>query len=129
MNDHGRVLHLIDTGGPGGAETVFIQLAQRLRGGGLEPITVVPREDWLSAGLRSRGLEPVILNSRGSFNRPYIKALMRLVRERDVRLIHTHLLGSAVYGALVGLLTRTPVVAVMHGPTDVRAPGRLASIP
>jgi glycosyltransferase involved in cell wall biosynthesis len=121
----GSVLHLIDTGGPGGAETVFIQLAQRLRIGGLEPITVVPREDWLSNGLRSGGMQPIILNSRGAFNRPYIKALIRLVRARDVRLIHTHLLGSAVYGALVGLLTRTPVVAVMHGPTDVRVPGSM----
>jgi glycosyltransferase involved in cell wall biosynthesis len=125
---HGSVLHLIDTGGPGGAETVFIQLAQRLRGGGLDLITVVPREDWLSNGLRSCGMQPVILNSRGSFNKPYVKALISLVRTRNVRLIHTHLLGSAVYGALVGLFTRTPVIAVMHGPTDVRAPGSLAFV-
>lgn len=122
----GSVLHLIDTGGPGGAETVFTQLARRISVGGLQAVTVVPREDWLSRALRSQGLEPLILNSRGSFNRPYIKALLRLVKERDVRLIHTHLLGSAVYGALVGLLTRKPVIAVLHGPTDLRSPGRMA---
>lgn len=125
---HGSALHLIDTGGPGGAETVFIQLAQRLRTFGLDLITVVPREDWLSNGLRACGMQPVILNSRGAFNGPYIKALLSLVRAHDVRIIHTHLLGSAVYGALVGLFTRIPVIAVMHGPTDVRAPGSLAFV-
>ena len=127
-HERGSVLHLIDTGGPGGAETVFMQLAHRIHAGGLQPVTVVPREHWLAGALRSAGLEPLILNSRGTFNVRYIRSLLRLVRERRVRLIHTHLLGSAVYGALVGFLTRTPVIAVMHGPTDLRAPGKLASV-
>jgi glycosyltransferase involved in cell wall biosynthesis len=120
------VLHLIDTGGPGGAETVFAQLAQRIVIAGLRPVTVVPRDAWLAGSLRSRGLEPLVINSRGSFNMRYVGALLRLTRQRRVRLIHTHLLGSAVYGALIGLVRRVPVIAVLHGPTDLRAPGRMA---
>jgi len=122
------VMHLIDTGGPGGAETVFSQLASALGKEQLRPLTVVPREHWLSGRLRSLGLDPVILNARGSLNFSYLRALVRLARQQRVRLIHTHLLGSAVYGALVGLITRIPVISVFHGPTDLRNVGRLAGM-
>jgi glycosyltransferase involved in cell wall biosynthesis len=118
------VLHLIDTGGPGGAETVFAHLATGVCAGKVAPIAVVPREDWLSRHLRSLGVEPLILPARGSLNAKYLRRLIGVVREHRVRLIHTHLLGSAVYGALLGLITRTPVLSVFHGPTDLRSLGR-----
>lgn len=122
------VMHLIDTGGPGGAETVFSQLAVALGHGQLRPLAVVPREHWLSGRLRSLGLDPIILNARGSLNFSYLRALVRLAREQQVRLVHTHLLGSAVYGALLGLIIRVPVISVFHGPTDLRNVGRFAGI-
>jgi glycosyltransferase involved in cell wall biosynthesis len=120
------VMHLIDTGGPGGAETLFAQLAKHIHGGSLQPLPVVPREGWLSGYLRSLGLQPLIVPARGSVNTAYIAALVKLVRGHRAKLIHTHLLGSAVYGAVVGLITRTPVIAVLHGPTDFKSPGRFA---
>jgi glycosyltransferase involved in cell wall biosynthesis len=120
------VMHLIDTGGPGGAETVFSQLASAVGKGKVRPLAVVPREHWLSGQLRSVGLEPTILNARGSLNYSYFSVLAKMVRQQQVQLIHTHLLGSAVYGALVGLITRVPVISVFHGPTDLRQVGRFA---
>ncbi len=121
------VMHLIDTGGPGGAETVFAQLAYRL-GEKTRTLTVVPREDWLSAHLRTLQIQPIILAARGSLNFSYLWSLIGLARRHRVRLIHTHLLGSAIYGALVGLFTGTRVVAVIHGPTDLRKLGKLAGV-
>lgn len=118
------VLHLIDTAGPGGAETIFAQLADRM-GSFTKTVAVVPREDWLSAHLRALGIQPYVLPAKGSFNLPYLFKLIRLARRHDVRLIQTHLLGSAVYGAFLGLLIRTPVISVLHGPTDLKNPGRL----
>lgn len=122
------VMHLIDTAGPGGAETVFAQLAHRMGERATTTLTVIPREDWLSGQLRSLSIEPLILPARGSLNIKYLRQLIKVARGHRVRLIHTHLLGSAIYGALVGLLTRTPVIAVLHGPTDLRSLGRLAAL-
>jgi glycosyltransferase involved in cell wall biosynthesis len=122
------VLHLIDTAGPGGAETVFAQLAHRMGERDTTTLTLIPREDWLSGHLRSLQIEPVILAARGSVNVSYLRQLLKVARGHRVRLIHTHLLGSAIYGALLGLITRTPVIAVLHGPTDLRDLGKMAGL-
>jgi glycosyltransferase involved in cell wall biosynthesis len=122
------VLHLIDTGGPGGAEMLFSQLIQRLGQPQLRPVAVIPGEGWLSIRLRKCGIQPHVLSPKGSFKVSYLRALVRLIRRERIRLIHTHLLGSAVYGALAGLITRTPVIAVIHGPTDLQCPGNLVSL-
>src|SRR5688572_29706459 len=88
------VLHLIDTGGPGGAETIH-------------------------AELEARGIKPVLLTSRGSFDVGYLAALFNLVRRHRVDLIHAHLLTTSVYGSLVGRLTGVPVICTFHGQPDL----------
>ncbi len=114
-----NILHLIDTTGPGGAETVFIELADRLRRDGHESVVVIRGEGWVADELRRRNLEPIILPCRGSFELGFLKSLKRLVAERRIDLIQSHLLGSNVYAALAGLWTRTPVVATYHGMVDI----------
>lgn len=126
--DSPTVMHLIDTGGPGGAETVFSQLASQLGQRGTHSLPIIPYEGWLSAQLRTLELQPQLLRAKGSLNIKYLLALVAAARQNRVRLIHTHLLGSAVYGALVGLLTHTPVISIIHGPTDLRSIGKLASL-
>jgi glycosyltransferase involved in cell wall biosynthesis len=122
------ILHAIDTGGPGGAETVFADCAAHLLAGRQLPLAVVPNDGWLASRLRSLGIEPVLLDSRGAFNLPYLFGLLRLARRHQARLIHSHLLGTCVYSAIVGQLLRIPVIAVFHGATDLQGSGRLASI-
>jgi glycosyltransferase involved in cell wall biosynthesis len=120
------VLHSIDTGGPGGAETVFATCASRVLVGRQQALAVVPYDGWLAGHLRELGLEPVFLPSRGALNLPYLTGLWRLARRHRARLIHSHLLGSNVYSAIVGRLLGIPVVAVFHGATDLQGGGRLA---
>jgi glycosyltransferase involved in cell wall biosynthesis len=121
-------LHVIDTGGPGGAETVFCQLAHQLNNKPLRAVTVVPYDGWLASQLRSIGLEPRLMASRGSLNFAFLSHLLDLVRRENVKLIYAHLLGACVYGAIVGLLLRIPVIGIFHGPTDVLKPGRFAML-
>lgn len=123
-----RAAHVIDTGGPGGAETMFRQLALELDGRPLRSMPILPREGWLSAELEKAGMTPHILETRGSMNAGYLARLGRLVARSDVALIHAHLLGSSVYGALVGAALRVPVIGVFHGPTDVLKPGRMPGL-
>ncbi|MEZ5499016.1 MAG: glycosyltransferase family 4 protein [Steroidobacteraceae bacterium] len=128
MDNQPTVLLVIDTAGPGGAETVFAQLAARMPDFGFRCVAVIPREDWLADRLRQVGVEPVILNSSGSFNVRYLGRLSKVARSNGAHLIHAHLPGSAVYGALCGAFLGIPVVATLHGPTDLDKLGRLAAV-
>lgn len=128
MTGKRRILHLIDTGGLGGAETVFAQVATGLDRLGFESTAVIGRDAWLATRLRSGGLEPRLLPAKGSVNLDYLHRLIQIVRAERPGLLLTHLLGPAVYGSMAGIWTRTPVVAVLHGQSDLSDGERLRAV-
>lgn len=119
------ILHIIDTTGPGGAETVFIDLATHLPKDKYRSIVVIRGKGWVYEELCRRGMQPILLEAKGSFNWRYLKALVTLIRNENVDLIQSHLLGSNVYCAIAGLITRKPVVATFHGAVDIGNKERL----
>lgn len=123
-----RILHLIDTAGPGGAETVFLNLIRGLGSLGHQCIAVLPREDWLSDRLESEHVDYLIMPSSGSLRFDFLWALRNLIKKRKSDLVHAHLIGSATYAGLATILTGIPVIATFHGPTDFRGASRLAPL-
>lgn len=122
------ILHVIDTTGPGGAETIFIELADQMRGRGYRSVPVIRGPGWVCDTLVKRGLEPVVVDAKGSFNLHFLRHLVRLIRHERVDLIQSHLLGSNVYCALAGWLTGTPVVGTFHGMVDISPEERLRGL-
>jgi glycosyltransferase involved in cell wall biosynthesis len=116
---HKTILHLIDTTGPGGAETVFIQLADKMREMGYQSIVVIQGAGWVQDELNRRGIKPYVMPAKGSFAAGFLAKLVQLIRKHKIDLIQSHLLGSNVYAAMAGLITGTPVVATYHGMVDV----------
>jgi len=114
-----NVLHVIDTTGPGGAETIFVELATGLDPQRWHSVTAVPGPGWVHDRLVERGHEPNITRLHGAFDLRYLGTLHSLVRQHRIDLIQTHLLTAAVYGSLAGLLCRVPVVCTFHGEPDV----------
>jgi glycosyltransferase involved in cell wall biosynthesis len=116
-----RVLHVIDTPGPGGAETVFVELASGVQRIGWESHAAVPSIGWASERLKERGLEPILLPTRRTtFDTRYLRRFAGLVRHLKIDLVQTHLLGPALYGSLACALgRRPPVVATFHGFLDI----------
>ena len=122
-----NVLHVIDTAGPGGAETVFLQTATRLDPARFRPATVIGGAGWLAEHLQESGLRPHVVPAKGSFNVRYLATLLRLARQHRSDLIVAHLYGSSIYATLVGTLLSVPVVSVLHGQSDVLDTERFAS--
>lgn len=114
-----RVLHLIDTGGPGGAETIFLELVSGLDPGRWCSIAVVPERDWLERALGEHGVEALVEASRGSFDVGYARRLLSLIRRHRIDLVQTHLLATGVYASLAARIARVPVIATLHGTADV----------
>lgn len=114
-----HILHLIDTTGPGGAETVFTTLLRSLDTDRYQHTVVLRGEGWVADTARDIGIEPLIIDSKGSFNLGYVATLVRLIRRHRIALVHAHLLGSNVYGALAALVCGVPMIATFHGGVDV----------
>lgn len=123
-----NVLNIIDTGGPGGAETVFLQIATRLDAARFRSVAAVGGEGWLAQRLREGGLPPCIVPAKGSFNVRYLSALFKLALRHKPDVIVAHLYGSAIYAGVLGRILRIPVISILHGQTDVARSGRLSSL-
>jgi glycosyltransferase involved in cell wall biosynthesis len=122
------ILHVIDTGGPGGAETVFLNCSTRLDLNKFASTAVVGSDNWLAQRLRENGLEPIIAPAHGSFNFRYFLHIASIARKTNVDLIAAHLYGSAIYASAVGTICSIPVVSVFHGAHDVTPGSRFNSI-
>ena len=122
------VVHVIDTGGPGGAETVFLNCATRLDPSRFSCTAVIDNDNWLAQQLRDRGHEPRIESASGSFNFHYLRDIAAISRARKANLICAHLYGSAVYASALGAVSGIPVVSVFHGGADIASSDRFTSI-
>jgi glycosyltransferase involved in cell wall biosynthesis len=120
------VLHLIDTGGPGGAETVYLNLIRGL--GRWRHVAVIPTREWMSHRLVELGLDPIIARSVRAFDLRYLLRLYRVVRQQRVDLVQGHLFSPGVTASLLGGLTRVPAVVTVHGLVDFRAGERYRAL-
>jgi glycosyltransferase involved in cell wall biosynthesis len=115
-----RILHLIDTGGPGGAETVLVTLTASLPPDLWQSKVVIPEVDWLAEQLRRQQAEVAVVPWGRAFDPRYVWRLAREVRSFRPNVIHAHLLGSGVYGTLASLLANgPPLLCTFHGRPDV----------
>ncbi len=114
------IFHVIETVGPGGAETVFIQLATRESKE--RNIAALPGPGWVADTLNAEGVVPLSLSisrARPPLDLGLYRNLVRHIRENNVDLLHSHTLGVSVYACLAGFRTGTPVVCTLHGEPDL----------
>lgn len=119
INQTPTILHAIDTTGPGGAETVFLDLAQHLTVEGFNNFAIIKGPGWVEDQLKTRGIPYTIVKPYGVLSLPYYWTLYRLLRKHNVQLIQAHLLGSTLTYSLLSLLLRIPLVATIHGQVDI----------
>ena len=122
------VLHLIDTGGPGGAETVFLHCATRLDPSRFACTAVIDNDNWLAQQVRASGHDPLIETAQGSFNIGYLRRIAAIAQRVKADVICAHLYGSAIYASAVGMITGIPVISVFHGGADIAVHDRFTSL-
>ncbi len=115
-----KSLHIIDTTGPGGAETLFIDLIEHLLDESVAALALVRGPGWVENTLKQKNIPYVLRDNKGSFNVGYLAFLCSLIKSEKIEMIHTHLFGSSIYGSLAGMLTRRPVVSTFHGLVDIK---------
>lgn len=113
------ILHAIDTTGPGGAETVFLDIAQKLQLTDFENFAVIKGSGWVEDQLKLRSIRYHIIKPHGLLSIPYYYELFKLIRHEKVALIHSHLLGSTLTYSIISLITKLPLIATLHGRVDI----------
>ena len=113
------VLHVIDTTGPGGAETVFLALAEDGIKQSYRSVALIRGPGWVEEQLKARSIPYYIRDCKGSLNFKFLFEMFSIIRKEKVTHIQSHLLGSNVYASIMGLLTRLPVIATFHGHVDI----------
>jgi glycosyltransferase involved in cell wall biosynthesis len=121
MNRPKNILHLIETSGPGGAETVLLNIVRGLDRERYNPRVVLMRPGWFAERLQAEGIQADVIESRRSFDLPFVRNLIKACREWKIDLLHSHLPGANVYASLIRFFTRIPVVTTYHG--QISLPG------
>jgi glycosyltransferase involved in cell wall biosynthesis len=109
------ILHTIETGGPGGAETILLKLASQLDPARFRSLVLLPRKGWLSSQLEKANIPTFFVHSNAWYDFRLPRTLVALARQEKVDLIHSHLPDQNFYCSLVRPFARSKVVVTYHG--------------
>jgi glycosyltransferase involved in cell wall biosynthesis len=112
-----KVLYVIDSLAPGGAERSLVEMLPHLVSRGVEPTVVclMSSDQGFEPLVRSLGVSVISLD-RGS-RLATIRALRRVFRREDPDLIHTALFESDVSGRLAAVGLDVPLISTLAGLT------------
>ena len=121
-----RVLTLVDTLRPGGAERLAVTVAARLDRDRFEPVICVSRHvAWspLSEILEDADVPVLNLNRTNRASVWKWAPLVATLRRRRIDLLHAHMFGSNVWGTVAGRLAGVPIVVAHEHGSPVEANG------
>jgi len=100
-----RILYVIATLDPAGAERQLVMLATHLDRGRFEPIVCcLTRGGPLEAELAAAGVETIVLAKRAKLDVSVVPRLVRLIRNRHIDLVHTWLFTGNAFGRAAAIL-------------------------
>lgn len=114
---HLRIAMMLESDGPGGAETMVFRLSEQLRERGhtVVPVGLANGIGWLGDLYRNSGVAPELFPMRAAVDLNALAKLVRLLRQHRINAVHSHEFTMAVYGAAACRLLRVPQVITMHG--------------
>ena len=113
-----RVALFIDTPGAGGAETVVFNIARELQNKRIAVEIWHFGNSWITTTAKKLGLSDYRLAGRyyhHFYHLPFFALYMsKLIRERKVQVVHSHLYGPIVAASLAACLARVRHVGTLH---------------
>jgi sugar transferase (PEP-CTERM/EpsH1 system associated) len=110
-----NVLHLCESSDTGGAESVLISLVERLDKSRYSSMVCLLSEGWLKTQLEKRQVETVVIPQLRSLDVAWLFRLYRLLKDREIHVMHSHEFATNVYAGFLSRLTGVPLVATAHG--------------
>ena len=118
---------MIDSGGPGGAETVLSALVSRLDTRRFSSLAILPSDSgWLAQQIPSPRLRIATPSAGGRFGPidvAYLAILRRHLTVERPHLVHAHSFDTTFYASLAVRGTASRLISTFHGASDVRRLG------
>jgi L-malate glycosyltransferase len=113
------VLHFVETGVPGGAERVILDLCRAQAAAGLRPLVAHFDHPYFLERCAALGIDSFALPKRALFKRSITLPLFAVefaarLRRQNVQLLHSHLFGPIIGGSAAACFARTPHVGTLH---------------
>ena len=116
-----RIAHFIETGIPGGAEQVMLDLCMSIKHDmpGHEPVVLTFGHEWTIEQCRQKQIEHLTMPYLPLFKRTLLLPLFGLMlaiwlRRQRIHLVHSHLFGPITGAAFATFLSRLPHVGTLH---------------
>jgi len=121
-----RVALLIESDGPGGAESVVHRIVNGLTERGHEalPFTLAPGQGWLSGRLRNEGYPVHQPSLSRAVDPAFARRLSAWSRQERIDVLHAHEFTMGFYAGAAGLMSRIPHIITMHGGVSFAAAAR-----
>lgn len=120
-----KVLHIVGGGEFGGAERSILDLLQWLPDP-FEPIVACFYSGRFASALRHANIPCVVVPNRGRYDWRLTGELQRILRDFDVRLVHTHGVRANFFGRLAARKENIPVVTTVHSNLEHDYPERFS---
>lgn len=106
-----NILYVIWSLGLGGAEQVVINLAKGLDKTRFNPVICCLNDRGNFAGkLENEGIKVIALNKKYKFDLRIINKLITVIKQNNIKIVHTHLWGANFWGRIASILSGIPVI-------------------
>ena len=109
-----KILYLIETSGPGGAEKVLLSLAKNFNKNYDISVGLI-KNGWLYGKLKEYGIKVEIIKPGGSFDLKLTRNLITHIKREKIDLVHSHLLDMNFYSSIAAKLTGVLHISTEHG--------------
>lgn len=113
-----KIAHIIREKDRGGISSIVFPLIKHLESRGFQVLLVILGKGSLIEEAVKRRINVKFFEKRiRGFDPSVLKKMINILKEENVALIHTHSIGSNLYGRLVKTFLKVPVVTTVHADT------------
>lgn len=105
-----NVLHIGIGGDIGGGEQYLLLLADNINKERYKLFFVSPEQRTFANELKRRNLETLIVNMKTKFNIKTLFQIRRFIRDRKIKIVHTHGTRGSFYGRLAAKWAGAPII-------------------
>jgi glycosyltransferase involved in cell wall biosynthesis len=120
-----KILHICETSGIGGAETVMINIVSNLDTDQFESSAMLFADGWLKDKLISYSIPVYNVDSTNPRDYSLLWRMIKQIRKIKPDIIHSHLPDANFYCSILGFILRIPVIVTYHGKISSSANLRL----